>query len=68
MKTDGGKNKMTPSQSEFERGVMNAICKNLREHGGNKTHAEVWTSSLFPERLTADILRLARTHIKYESS
>ena len=37
--------------------IMRAISKNLKEHNPDQFN-EVWTGSLFPERLTKEVLRL----------
>lgn len=49
--------------SALHDGIMNAIESNLFEHNKEQFH-EVWSSSVFPERLTKEILRLVEEQIQ----
>ena len=43
--------------SPLHDSIMEAISSNLKEHSKG-TFDQIWTSSLFPERVTKEILRL----------
>ena len=44
--------------SPIHDACLNAICETLKEFTDKETFDKVWTSSLFPERLTKRFLRL----------
>lgn len=43
--------------SPVQDAIMGAICRNLEEYAP-EAFERAWTSSLFPERLTKEVLRL----------
>jgi len=49
--------------SPLHDSIMSAISANLKEHNPNDFGA-VWTSSMFPERLTKEILRLVELQMQ----
>lgn len=44
--------------SPIHDAIMNAISSNLKEYCDEEVFSKAWTSSMFPERLTKEILRL----------
>lgn len=49
--------------SPLHDSIMNAICENLREYCP-EAFTNAWSASLFPERLTKEILRLVEQQIQ----
>ena len=49
--------------SPLHDGIMTAIQNNLLEHN-KEQFREVWSNSMFPERLTKEILRLVELQIQ----
>lgn len=49
--------------SPLHDSIMNAISSNLLEHNKEQFH-QVWSQSMFPERLTKEILRLVEQQIQ----
>ncbi len=43
--------------------IMDAICERLKEYGDRETFNKLWTSSLFPERLTKQLLRITENFL-----
>lgn len=50
--------------SPLQDGIMSAICRNLKNHTDAEAFDKAWTSSLFPERATKEILRLVEQFIE----
>ena len=48
--------------SPLHDGIMNAVAVNLREHCDSDVYYKAYTSSLFPERLAKEVLRLVEQH------
>jgi hypothetical protein len=55
-------NNRDKTYSPLHDSIMDAISENLQEHA-SESFSKVWSSSMFPERLTKEILRLVEDQI-----